>query len=136
MKRMSDEFSAQGVLAPVSVAAATSTASSFVDTRGKGEVAFLLSLASLAKGKSVTVSIYTSASETGTSAVKVAEHKFTAADAMSKIVVNVSYKPSALHERYVGIKFQHDGADAILCCATASVREAFRPAANSWVLEA
>lgn len=135
MKRLNDFFQHACVLAPVSVAASTATTTAFVDSKGRAEVAFLLSLAALAKGKSVTVGIYTSDAAAGTGAVKVAEQKFTAADALTKPVFCASYKPASLHGRYVGVKFQHDGADAILCSATASSKEQFCPAVNAFVLE-
>lgn len=136
MKRLSDFFHHECVLAPVSVAASTATPTGFVDTKGRAEVAFLVSLAALAKGKSVTVGLYTSDAAAGTGAVKVAEQKFTAAEAMTKVVVSASYKPTSLHGRYVGVKFQHDGADATLCSVTASSKEQFHPAENALVLEA
>ena len=136
MKRMHDEFANSCVLAPASVAASTLTTSGFVDAKGMGEVEFLLSAASLANGKVITVGIYTSDAAAGTGAVKVAEKEFTASAAMTKVLISVRYKPKAGDGRYVGLKFKHDSADAVIFSATASERDIYRPAENAWALEA
>lgn len=136
MKRMHDEFANVCVLAPASVAASTLTTSGFVDAKGKSEVAFLVTAASLASGKTITVGIYTSDAATGTSAVKVAEQTFTASEAMTKVLISASYKPKAGGGRYVGLKIKHDSADAVIFAATASERDVYRPADNAWALEA
>lgn len=136
MKRMTDIFANSCVLAPASVAASTETASSFVDAKGKEEVVFLVSAASLANGKKLTVGIYTSDAAAGTSPTKVAEKVFTASADMTGVLVAASYAPKAAAGRYVGIKLQHDSAAAVVIGATASASEIYRPAANDWTLEA
>lgn len=136
MKRMHDEFANSCVLAPVSVAASTLTTSGFIDARGKSEVEFLVSAASLANGKTITVGIYTSDAAAGTSAMKVAEKTFTASEAMTKVLIAASYKPKADGGRYVGLKIKHDSDAAVIFAATSSERDVYRPADNGWALEA
>lgn len=136
MKRMTDYFENTCVMAPASVAASTETASGFVDAKGKSEIAFLVSAAALASGKKLTVAVYAGDAADGTGAKKVAEKEFKAAAAMEKVLVNVSYKPKAADGRYVGVKFQHDAAAAVICGVTASAADSYHPAQNGWVLEA
>lgn len=118
-----------------SLAASTPAASAFVDTAGALEVEFLAALASLSSGKKLTVGVYTSDVEVGTDAVKVAEAVFTAESAKSAPVVSVSYRPTGLHGRYVGVKVEHDDTAARLCAVLASVNAMYRPANNDWTME-
>ena len=55
---------------------------------------------------------------------------------MEKVLVNVSYKPKAADGRYIGVKFQHNAAADVICGVTAAAADNYRPAQNSWVLEA
>ena len=68
MRRLSDIYASRCVLAPVSVAAETLTASAFVDAAGVDEVCFLVSAAALAEGKHITVGVYASDDASGAGA--------------------------------------------------------------------
>lgn len=118
-----------------SLAASTATASAFVDTAEALEVEFLIALASLADGKKLTVGVYASDASAGTDAVKVAETVFTADSAKSAPVVSVSYRPTGLHGRYVGVKVEHDDTAARLCGVVSSAKSVYRPASNDWTME-
>lgn len=135
MMRLTDVYEMSCVLAPASIAAATETASSYVDAKDKSEVAFQIAAASLADGKKLTVGIYAGNAPDGTGAVKVAERVFTASGAMTKVLACVSYKPKAADGRYVGVKIQHDSSAAVICAVTAAAAGMYRPADNSWVME-
>lgn len=136
MRRLSDIYKSECVLAPASVAASTTTTTGFIDAHGKSEITFHVALAALAKGKSLTVGIYASDAAAGTGAVKVAEKKFTAGDAMTKVLAVASYKPSPLNGRYIGVKLSHDSSDAVICSVNAHSCARFLPAENAWKLEA
>ena len=135
MKRLTDLYELSCVSAPASVAASTETTSGFVDAKGKSEVAFLVSAASLANGKKLTVAVYAGNDANGTGAKKVAEKVFESGDAMTKVLASVSYKPNAADGRYVGVKFQHDSAAAVICAVMAATADIYHPAVNSWTLE-
>lgn len=136
MKRLTDCYAVSCVLAPASVAASTETTTGFVDAKGKSEIAFLVAAASLANGKKLTVAVYAGSDASGTGAKKVAEKVFTASAAMEKVLVSASYKPKDGDGRYVGIKFQHDSAAAVVCGVTAAAADIYHPAENGWTLEA
>ena len=135
MKRLTDLYELSCVSAPASVSASTEATSGFVDAKGKSEVAFLVSAASLANGKKLTVAVYAGNDANGTGAKKVAEKVFESGDAMTKVLASVSYKPNAADGRYVGVKFQHDSAAAVICAAMAATADIYHPAVNSWTLE-
>lgn len=57
MKRIFEELAFVNVFAPQSVEKTTDKTTTFVDTSGAGEVAFLVSTAALGAGKKVTVTV-------------------------------------------------------------------------------
>ena len=136
MKRLTEDLKLVSVYAPKAVATATLTTTDFVDLSDAGEAAFLINAGSLAKGKSLTVQLVTSEAAAGTGAEKVAEQVFTAEAVMSAPLAAVSYKPSALHGRYAGIKFKHDAGEDLICGVTVQLRQREIPADNSWCIEA
>ena len=134
MNRIFEEMTRAAVLPPQEVAAATQTATSFVDVSGTGEVEFLISTGALAGGEKLTVELHASAAADGTGSVKIGEAVFTASSAMTAAVAVVSYRPAAANGRYVGVKFKHDAAAAVVCGATACARAGYLPAASGWTL--
>ena len=46
----------------------------------------------------------------------------------------VSYRPDPQKGRYVAVKFQHDGAAAVVCSVVALAGQIYRPAENGWTL--
>lgn len=136
MNRLTEELKLVSVYAPKAVAASTLTTTDFVDASGVPEIAFQIAAGSLAKGKSLTVQLVASDVAAGTGAVKIAEQVFTAEAAMSAPLAVVSYKPSALYGRYIGIKFKHDSDAELICGVTAQLRQRELPAENSWQFEA
>lgn len=135
MKRICEELSRTCVLAPQAVATATPKTTDFVDVSNVPEVEFLISTGALASGKKLTVGIYTADSADGANAVKAGETVFTAVSALTSALVTASYKTSASGGRYVGVKFEHDAAAAVVCSITASVRCRELPAANGWTMK-
>lgn len=137
MRRLSDIYASRCVLAPVSVAAETLTASAFVDAAGVDEVCFLVSAAALAEGKHITVGIYASDDASGAGATVCEEATFAASAETAKqlTLITLSHKPKAGEGRYLAVKFKHDAAEALLCAVSASVGTMYRPAANLWAVE-
>lgn len=136
MKRLTEELNHIAVYAPQEVAAATLATTDFVDVSGVPEVSFAIATGALAKGTKLTVQLVTSEVAAGTDAVKVAEQVFAAEAAVTAGLAVISYEPTALHGRYVGIKFKHDAAAAVICGVTASLRQGEIPAKNGFVLNA
>lgn len=134
MKRLTEVMKQIVAMVPKAVTTETLTTSGFVDVSGVSEVAFSVITGALAKDKSLTVQLVASDVEAGTGAVKVAEQVFVAADALPAGLAVVSYRPSSLHGRYVGVKFKHDAGADVICGVTASLRQAELPAVNDWVL--
>ena len=132
MKRISEALSFQQVLAPQSVAASTDKTTNYVDSSGLEEIAFLISTAALGDGKSLTVSLLASGNSEGSGA----EDVFTDSVGTAPRAAVVTYRPTALHGRYVAVKFQHDGAAAVVCGVTAISSGLYLPAGNDWVLTA
>lgn len=137
MRRLSDIYASRCVLAPVSVAAETLTASAFVDAAGVDEVCFLVSAAALAEGKHITVGVYASDDGSGAGATVCEEATFAASAETAKqpTLITLSHKPKAGEGRYLAVKFKHDAAEALLCVVSASVGTMYRPAANLWAVE-
>lgn len=135
MNRIYEALKHVVALAPASVSASTETATAFVDAGGAREVEFLVSTAALGNGKKLKVGVYTSDAAEGTGAVLAAEAEFTAGDETSGLAV-ISYSVTALGGRYVGVKFQHDAASAVVCGVTASLLGQEMPAENAWTLTA
>lgn len=133
MKRIYEALKHSVALAPASVAASTETATAFVDAAGVREVEFLVAAAALGSGKKLKVGVYTSDAAAGTDAVLVQEQEFAAGDGNACLAA-VSYRVAAERGRYVGAKFQHDAAAAVVCCVTASLLVRDLPAENDWTL--
>ena len=136
MNRLNEELRLVSVYAPKSVTTATLTTTDFVDVSGVPEITFQIAAGSLDKGKSLTVQLVASDVEAGTGAVKIAEHVFTAEALISAPLAVVSYIPSALHGRYIGIKFKHDAGFDVICGVTAQLRQREIPVENGWRIEA
>lgn len=135
MNRMIEEQKLISVYAPKAVTTATLTTTDFVDASGVPEITFQIATGSLAKDKSLTVQLVASDVAAGTGAVKITEQVFTAAALIIAPLAVVSYKPSALHGRYIGIKFKHDAGSDVICGVTAQLRQREIPAENSWVMQ-
>ena len=133
MNRICEEVQYLDVFAPQAVATATKKTSNFVDASGADVVEFLIHTGALESGKKLTVGIHTSADASGSSPNKVGDVVFTAADAAPGLAV-VSYCVQGNRDRYVGVSFQHDAAEAVICAVTAAVRPMHRPAENGWQL--
>ena len=136
MKRISEALSFQQVLAPQSVSATTDKTTNYVDSSGLEEIAFLISTAALGDGKSLTVSLLASGNSEGSGAEEVCKAVFTDSVGTAPRAAVVTYRPTALHGRYVAVKFQHDGAAAVVCGVTAISSGLYLPAGNDWVLTA
>ena len=134
MNRISEALTFQNVLAPKSVNASTDKTTAYVDTSGGEEVVFLVSVAALGANKSLNVTLLAASDSSGSDAQEVKNAKFTDAVGTAPQMVVVTYRPNALHGRYVAVKFQHDAAAAVVCGVTAAANGLYLPAANSWTL--
>lgn len=134
MNRMHEVLAFQNVLAPQSVSAETDTTSAYVDLSGVDEVVFLLSTAALGAGKSLTVKLLAASDSSGSDAEEIGEATFTDAVGTAPQLAVVSCRPSAAHGRYAAVKFQHDGAAAVICGVAAAAGQLHRPAPNGWTL--
>ena len=105
-----------------------------MDASGAEEVVFLISAAALGANKSLTVTLLASDDSSGSEAKEVGSAKFTDSVGTEPQVAVVTYRPSALHGRYVAVKFQHDGAAAVICGVLAASDGLYLPAANGWTL--
>lgn len=133
--RTTEAYQKSAVFAPASVNAGTFTTSTFVDAAGAQEVSFDVITAALGSGKKLTVQLLGSANVSGSSAEVIKEVVFTAGSALTSAVATVSYHPSALNGRYVGIKFKHDADAAVLCAVTAAIHPGMVPVKGNWALE-
>lgn len=135
MKRIFEELAFANVFAPQSVAASTDKTTSFVDTSGAGEVAFLVSTAALGKSKTLTVTLMGSDQDSGGSAKEIGQAVvFTDSVGTAPQMAVVSYKVDPSNPRYVGLKFQHNAASEVVCGVTAAARNLYLPASNGWTL--
>ena len=118
------------------MAAATATTTGYIDASESEEVCFLLSAASLASGKTIKATLMGSNAAAGTGAKAVSEEiSFKASAAMTKVVIPISYKVRGDGYRYLAVKFQHDGADAVVFGVDAIKRARYQPADNAWRVE-
>lgn len=135
MKRIFEELAFANVFAPQSVEASTEKTTAFVDASGAGEIAFLVSAAALGAGKKVTVTVMGSDQSTGGSAKAIGDAvEFTDSVGTEPQTVVVSYKVDPAPPRYIGLKFQHDAAVAVVCGVLAAARSLYMPTANDWTL--
>lgn len=135
MKRIFEELAFANVFAPQSVEASTEKTTSFVDASGAGEIAFLVSAAALGAGKKVTVTVMGSDQSTGGNAKAIGDAvDFADSVGTEPQTVVVSYKVDPANPRYIGLKFQHDAAAAVVCGVSAAARSLYMPAINSWTL--
>ena len=123
MHRINEGLAFQNVLAPQSVSAETDTTSAYVDLSGVEEAVFLISTAALGAGKS-----------SGSDAEEIGEAVFTDAVGTAPQLAVVSCRPSAAPGRYAAVKFQHDGAAAVICGVAAACKGRCLPAENGWTL--
>lgn len=134
MNRIHEALAFQNVFAPQSVAATTDKTSDYVDMSGVDEAVFLISTAALGAGKSLTVKLLAASDSEGSDAQEIGSAKFTDAEGTAPQLAAVSYRASALHGRYVAVKFQHDGAAAVVCGVTAAADTLYLPASSGWTL--
>lgn len=134
MNRIFEALAHSCVFAPQSVDAVTAKTTDYVDVSGADEVEFLLSTGALGAGKSVTVEVLTSKSADGTGAVKVAEAEFADEVGGDPALAVISFRPTALHDRYVAVKFQHDAVAAVSCAVTVSAKVGHLPAVTGMTL--
>lgn len=135
MKRIFEELICANVFAPQSVNASTDKTTSFVDASGAGEIAFLVSTAALGKGKTLTVTLMGSDQENGGSPAEIGDAVvLTDAVGTAPQMAVVSYKVDPTNPRYIGLKFQHNGAAAVLCGVSVAARSLHLPAANGWTV--
>ncbi len=134
MNRINEELAFQTAFAPQSVTASTEKTSDFIDVSGVEEIVFLVSAAPLGAGKSLTVTLLASDDSSGSEAEEVETATFTDTVGTAAQTAVVSYRPSALHGRYAAVKFQHDGAAAVVCGAVAAANTMYLPAASGWTL--
>ena len=133
MNRIHEALAFQNVFAPQSVDASTDKTSNYVDLSGVDESVFLISTAALGAGKSLTVKLMAASDSSGSDAQEIGTAKFTDAVGTAPQLAAVSYRPSALHGRYVAVIFQHDGAAAVVCGVTMAANTLYVPV-NDWVL--
>lgn len=135
MKRIFEELACATVFAPQSVDASTDKTTSFVDASAAGEIAFLVSTAALGKGKTLTVTLMGSEKDTGDSPAAIGDAVvLTDEVGTAPQMAVVSYKVDPANPRYVGLKFQHNGAAAVLCSVAAAVRCLYLPAMSGWTV--
>ncbi len=135
MKRIFEELACTTVFAPQSVGASTDKTTSFVDASGAGEIAFLVSTAALGKGKALTITLMGSAQENGGSPTAIGDAVvLTDSVGTAPQMAVVSYRVDPSNPRYIGLKFQHNGAAAVLCSVAAAGRSLHLPAANGWTV--
>lgn len=134
MNRIHEALAFQNVFAPQSVDASTDKTSNYVDLSGVDESVFLISTAALGAGKSLTVKLMAASDNSGSDAEEIGSATFTDAAGTDPQLAVVSYRASAIHGQYAAVKFQHDGAAAVVCGVTAAAAALFRPASNGWTL--
>ena len=134
MNWINEEMVFQTVFAPQSVAASTEKTTDYIDASGVKEIVFLVSAAPLGAGKSLTVKLLASDNSGGSDAEEVGTATFTDAEGTAPQTAVVSCRPSALTGRYMAVKFQHDGAAAVICGVIAAANTLYRPVANGWTL--
>ena len=135
MKRIFEELAIANVFAPQSVTASTDKTTSFVDASGAEEITFLISVGALGAGKAVTVTLMASEDSAGSGAAAVGDATvFTDSVGTDPQIAVISDKVSAEHGRYVGVKFQHNAAAAVVCGVTAAAKSMYLPAGNGWTL--
>lgn len=134
MNRINEELVFQTVFAPQSVTASTEKTSDYIDVSGVEEVAFLVSAAPLGASKSLTVTLLAASDSEGSDAEEVESATFTDAVGTAPQTAVVTYRPSALNGRYVAVKFQHDGAAAVVCGIVAVANTMYLPVASGWSL--
>lgn len=132
--RMMESLSCACVLLPQSVAAATETASSYVDASLADELAFVVDTGALANGKKLTVAVYAATDTDGTGAKKIGEAVFTASAEMDSAQAIVSYRPTDENSRYICVKIKHDAASAVICAVNVLGAVGYLPAAHGWTL--
>lgn len=134
MNRINEELVFHTAFAPQSVAASTEKTSDFIDVSGVKEIVFLVSAAPLGAGKSLTVKLLASDDSSGSGAEEVETATFTDAEGTAPQTAVVSCRPSALTGRYMAVKFQHDGAAAVVCGVVAAANTLYLPAVSGWSL--
>lgn len=135
MKRIFEELAIANVFAPQSVNASTDKTTSFVDASSAEEITFLISTGALGAGKALTVTLMASEDSEGSGAAAVGNATvFTDSVGTDPQIAVVSYKVSPEHGRYVGVKFQHNAAAAVVCNVSAASKSQYLPAINGWTL--
>ena len=95
----------------------------------------MVSAAALGAGKKVTVTVMGADQSTGGSAKAIGDAvEFADSVGTEPQTVVVSYKVDPANPRYIGLKFQHDAAAAVVCGVSAAARSLYMPTANGWTL--
>lgn len=134
MNRINEALVFQTALAPQSVEASTEKTSDYIDVSGVEEIVFLVFAAPLGANKSLTVTLLESDDSDGSGAEEVETVTFTDTVGTNAQTAVVSCRPGALSGRYMAVKFQHDGAAAVVCGVVAAANTMYLPAANGWTL--
>lgn len=134
MNRINEELVFQTVLAPQSVDASTPKTSEYVDASGVEELVFLVSAAPLGANKSLTVTLMAASDSEGSDAEEVGTAKFTDSVGTNPQTAVVSCRPSAGTGGYLAVKFQHDGAAAVVCGVVAAANTMYLPVVSGWTL--
>ncbi len=135
MNRIHEEILVENVLAPVSVAASTETATAYISGAGADTIDFVVEMATLASGKKLTLALYAADDTAGTNAEKLAEQVFTASAAMTKVAAIASTQVRGDQRTHYAVKLTHDSTAAVICSCVALSRQGFHPVANNWVLD-
>ena len=135
MGRIAENWNIQTAMAPASVSATTATTSGYVDASGAEEVAFIVSTAPLGAGKTLTVTLMGANDSAGDGAAAIGDAvTFTDAVGTEPQAAVVSYRVDPQKARYLAVKFQHDGAAAVICSVAAASKSIYRPAKNPWAV--
>lgn len=136
MMRLTEELMTASVLAPQSVDSGAVVTTATVDVSRAEEAAFVVACGQLAQGKSLTLTLVASATPDGADASQIAQQVLTAEELTDAPLAVVSYKPTALHGRYVAVQISHDSGAALMCGVTAQLRQPVYPVERGWALEA
>lgn len=135
MRRIVENLDIQTAMAPASVNASTDTTSGYVDASGAAEVAFIVSTAPLGAGKTLTVTLMGANDSEGDGAAAIGDAvMFTDTVGTEPQAAILSYRVDPQKARYLAVKFQHDGAAAVICSVAALCKSVYRPAENPWVV--
>lgn len=135
MGRIAENWTIQTVMAPASVSATTDTTSGYVDASGAEEVAFIVSTAPLGAGKTLTVTLMGANDSAGDGAAAIGDAvTFTDEVGTEPQAAVLSCRVDPQKARHLAVKFQHNGAAAVICSVAAASKSIYRPVQNAWVV--